>query len=98
MSSSSSKAMGDSKLSPDKEDDPGAVHRITSHDQGETEPTAAKTLDENVVDEAAKYLASTRDGQYAPLTPEMEKKLRKKIDSWMIPLVRVPTVCFYPAY
>lgn len=87
MSSAASNAMGDnSGAPPGKENDP--IHLTTSHDQGETEITTAKTLDENVVDEAAKYLANTRDSQYPPLTPDREKKLRKKIDSWMIPLVR----------
>lgn len=47
-----------------------------------------KNLDDRAVDEAARYLATTRGSQHSPLTPDKEKKLRRKIDSWMIPLVR----------
>lgn len=37
------------------------------------------------MDEAAKWLASAES--YPPMTPEQEKRLKKKIDGWMIPLV-----------
>lgn len=64
------------------------IHTIPSHGQGETTATGAKASNDMVVDDAAKYLANA--SQFAPLTPEKEKKLRQKIDSWMIPLVIRP--------
>ncbi|ROW03690.1 hypothetical protein VMCG_05357 [Cytospora schulzeri] len=61
------------------------IRPIPSHGQGETEATGAKALNDTVVDDAAKYLANA--SQFVSLTPEREKKLRQKIDSWMIPLL-----------
>lgn len=74
------------KESGSKVDD--TIHPVPSHGQGETEPTGDKALNDRVVDDAARYLASAT--HFGPLTPEREKKLRKKIDAWMIPLVRLP--------
>lgn len=65
-----------------------------SNGQGETESTTARSLGDNTIDEAAKYLAKER--QYPPLTPEREEKLRRKIDSWMIPLVRFSSISQTP--
>lgn len=45
----------------------------------------SKTIDDGALDEAAKYLANHEE--FGPMTPEQEKKIVKKIDSWMIPLV-----------
>jgi hypothetical protein len=42
------------------------------------------------LDEAAKYLAG--HDEYGPMSPEMEKKLVKKIDAWILPLVS-PASC-----
>lgn len=36
-------------------------------------------------DRAAVFLAQSED--YAPLTPEQEKALKRKIDRWMIPML-----------
>ncbi len=44
-----------------------------------------KTVDDEALDEAAKYLA--RQEQFGPMTAEQEKVIVKKIDSWIIPLV-----------
>ncbi|OTB01344.1 hypothetical protein M426DRAFT_75212 [Hypoxylon sp. CI-4A] len=44
-----------------------------------------KAVDDKALDEAAKYLANHE--QFGPMTPEQEKKIVKKIDSWMIPLL-----------
>ena len=37
-------------------------------------------------DKAAQFVAGHQD--YPPMTPEMEKRIKRKIDRWMIPLVR----------
>lgn len=76
----------DASVSPDTKH--ADLHPTASQSQGEVEDAAPKTPDDNNLDEAAKYLANANAAQYAPLTPDREKKLRKKIDSWMIPLVR----------
>lgn len=86
MASPPNKPMEDLGLPLRKEDN--TIHHTTSEGQGDVVSPTVKTLDNNVVDDAAKYLANTRDSQYPPMTPEREKKLKKKIDSWMIPLVR----------
>lgn len=36
------------------------------------------------LDEAAKFIAAHAD--YPPMTPEMEKRIKKKLDAWLIPL------------
>lgn len=64
------------------------IHPFPSHGQGESVLTGTKTFSDTVVDDAANYLANT--SQFAPLAPEREKRLLRKIDSWMIPLVRRP--------
>lgn len=71
----------DSRIKEEQE-----IDRTISIDQGETESATAKHSDSNTLDEAATYLAGERP--YAPLTAARERQLRKKIDSWMIPLVR----------
>lgn len=38
-------------------------------------------------DRLAKFVAEHQG--YPPMTPEMEKRIKKKIDAWIIPLVRV---------
>ncbi|KAI1636246.1 major facilitator superfamily domain-containing protein [Biscogniauxia mediterranea] len=71
--------MADSKSADDKFGD--AVEPVISRTAGElTKPT-----DDVVLDDAAKYLANSE--QYAPMTPEQERRIVKKIDAWMIPLL-----------
>jgi hypothetical protein len=55
--------------------------------QGDVEATEGR--DEKVLDETARYLANAAE-EYGPMTPEMEKRIVKKIDSWIIPLVSQP--------
>lgn len=38
------------------------------------------------MDGAARFVAAHQD--LPPMTPEIEKRIKKKIDAWMIPLVR----------
>jgi hypothetical protein len=64
------------------------IHPVLSYSQGEGQDDTGSKLAEEAIDDAAKYLTDTRAEQFRPLTPEREKRLRKKIDSWMIPLVR----------
>lgn len=64
------------------------IHPVVSYSQGEAQDGTGSKLPEEAIDDAAKYLTDTRAEQFRPLTPEREKRLRKKIDSWMIPLVR----------
>lgn len=61
------------------------IQPVTSAVEGET----LKTTDDRALDEAAKYLAHTEG--YGPMTPEKEKQIVKKIDAWMIPMVRADT-------
>lgn len=58
-----------------------SVQPVTSAVVGET----AKIVDDRALDEAAKYLANHEE--FGPMTPEQERKIVKKIDAWMIPLV-----------
>lgn len=62
------------------------IHPVPSHGRGESEATGPQASNDTAVDDAAKYLATA--SQFASLTPEREKKLRQKINLWMIPLVR----------
>lgn len=60
------------------------IQPTTSTSRGETSEAIKGVNDENL-DEAARYLATTEE--YGPMTPEKEKKIVKKIDAWMIPIV-----------
>ncbi|KAI0018301.1 major facilitator superfamily domain-containing protein [Xylariomycetidae sp. FL0641] len=73
--------------SPNEADSKGAdvVRPVVSTGAGDV----VKPVDDLVLDEAAKYLADTND--YAPMTPEQEKKIVKLIDAWMI------TLCLFTA-
>ncbi|KAI1495433.1 major facilitator superfamily domain-containing protein [Biscogniauxia marginata] len=71
--------MADSKLVVDKLDD--TVHPVVSTTAGEV----TKSEDDVVLDDAVKYLA--KSDEYPPMTPEQEKRIVKKIDAWMIPLL-----------
>lgn len=37
------------------------------------------------LDDAARFIAAHADS-YPPMTPEIEKRIKKKIDAWLIPL------------
>ena len=54
----------------------GRPHTSISVDNGK--------LDDVPQDEAARFVAAHAD--YPPMTPEMEKRIKKKIDAWIIPL------------
>lgn len=64
-----------------------SINPVLSYSQGEVQDGNGSKSPEEATDDAAKYLTDTRAEQFQPLTPEREKRLRKKIDSWMIPLV-----------
>ncbi|KAK7710882.1 hypothetical protein SLS63_012845 [Diaporthe eres] len=63
------------------------IYPVLSYSQGEVQDGSGSKLPAEATDDAAKYLTDTRAEQFQPLTPEREKRLRKKIDSWMIPLL-----------
>lgn len=63
------------------------IYPVLSYSQGEVQDGSGSKIPDDTTDDAAKYLTDTRPEQFQPLTPEREKRLRKKIDSWMIPLV-----------
>ncbi|KAL1875476.1 hypothetical protein Daus18300_003215 [Diaporthe australafricana] len=62
------------------------IQPVLSYSQGEVQDGTGSKLPD-AIDDAAKYLTDTRAEQFRPLTPEREKRLRKKIDSWIIPLL-----------
>lgn len=76
--------MSASKSEKDGAPEENAIKPQSSISQGHMETT--KGLDENTLDDAARYLANAAE-DYGPMTPEMEKRIVKKIDSWIIPLV-----------
>jgi hypothetical protein len=71
----------------EKKGDPQATNDTISHAQSMEagEVGALKGTSNRELDEAAKYLAG--HDEFGPMTPEMEKKLVKKIDAWILPLV-----------
>lgn len=74
------------------------IYPVLSYSQGQVQDGSGSKLPE-ATDDAAKYLTDTRAERFQPLTPEREKRLRKKIDSWMIPLVSTDNcqnICLYP--
>ncbi|KAJ3957915.1 hypothetical protein N0V92_005502 [Colletotrichum tropicale] len=75
--------MAEKKDSPAEQPDISAIHPISSNVQGQSEIT--KAPQDGILDEAAEFLANAND--YPPMTPEMEKRIVKKIDAWMIPLL-----------
>lgn len=89
MAPSEPEVKGDVTVPSDKDN---VAPSIKSQNDGEAEITTGKGLDDDVVDDAAKYLANTAVSRFPPLTPEGEKKLRRKIDAWMIPLVRQQSI------
>lgn len=65
------------------------IYPVLSYSPGEIKDSNGSKLPEEATDDAARYLSDTRAELFQPLTPEREKRLRKKIDSWMIPLVHI---------
>lgn len=47
-------------------------------------------------DKVAQFVAAHQD--YPPMTPEMEKRIKKKIDAWIIPLVRATPRTRWPLW
>ncbi|KAJ0282576.1 hypothetical protein COL940_005129 [Colletotrichum noveboracense] len=75
--------MAEKNYGPAEQPDISAIHPSSSNAQGQSEIT--KAPQDGILDEAAEFLANAND--YPPMTPEMEKKIVKKIDAWMIPLL-----------
>lgn len=77
-------------MSPDETDIKGetAIQPVTSTQVGVVKDDLDKgKAGASVADDpAAQFLATV--GPFPPMTPEQEKKLVRKIDRWMIPLVR----------
>lgn len=63
-----------------------AIHPVTSNQVAHSNDNV-KQAQSKEVDQAAKFLASV--GPFPPMTPEQEKVIVRKIDRWMIPLVRI---------
>lgn len=68
---------------------------ISSDDNIQQVTSTQRSSSENVrhaqtkeADQAAQFLAGV--GPFPPMTSEQEKKLVRKIDRWMIPLVKAP--------
>lgn len=81
--------MNDMKENPAEKPDINVIHPSSSNIQGQSEIT--KAPQDGTLDEAAEFLANANN--YPPMTPEMEKKIVKKIDAWMIPLVSDLCLC-----
>ncbi|KAH6890644.1 major facilitator superfamily domain-containing protein [Thelonectria olida] len=64
-------------------EDSKSVERVPSQGNGDTTEIDINN-DAKVQGEAAKFVAAHQD--YPPMTPEIEKRVKKKIDAWMIPL------------
>ncbi|KAI8298537.1 hypothetical protein K4K61_011580 [Colletotrichum sp. SAR11_59] len=75
--------MAEKKDSPAEQPDISTIHPSSSNVQGQSEVT--KAPQDGILDEAAEFLANAND--YPPMTPEMGKRIVKKIDAWMIPLL-----------
>lgn len=63
-----------------------SAQSVTKEDGIDRIKAGASTAD----DPAANFLATV--GPFPPMTPEQEKKLVRKIDRWMIPLVSSQTL------
>jgi len=71
-----------------KEKSPGELEAVQSTQQADTsEFDKSKHMDERQLDDAAQYLAG--HDEFGPLTPEKEKAIVRKIDAWMLPLVKL---------
>jgi hypothetical protein len=71
-----------------KEKSPQELEAMQSAQQPDTlEIDESKLVDRRQLDDAAQYLAGHDD--FGPLTPEKEKAIVRKIDAWMIPLVKI---------
>lgn len=67
-------------------DESKGVEPAVSHRDGERMETD-DAMTKAGVGLAAKFVAEHQN--YPPMTPEIEKKLVRKIDGWMIPLVHL---------
>lgn len=76
--------MVEKKEDPSGHANENGIQPSDSTTQGQSE--ILKSPRDGVLDEAATFLANA--DAFPPMTPEMEKKIVKKIDAWMIPLVR----------
>ena len=65
----------------------GSIQREASTQVGSSDDNA-KLAQTREADQAARFLATV--GPFPPMSPEQEKKLVRKIDRWMIPLVWAP--------
>lgn len=63
--------------------DSKSIDRVPSQGNGDTAEIDINA-EAKVQGEAAKFVIAHQD--YPPMTPEIEKRVKKKIDSWMIPL------------
>ncbi|POS68964.1 major facilitator superfamily transporter [Diaporthe helianthi] len=61
------------------------THPALSESKCKVSDRNGSTLAEESIGDAAKYLTDTRAEDFRPLTPEREKRLRRKIDCWVIP-------------
>lgn len=55
---------------------------------GDVKDSSIKEGNASSMDDAVRFVAAHQD--LPPMTPEIEKRIKKKIDGWMIPLVRRP--------
>ena len=79
-------------MAAEESKDPGHV-RSSSRDMADNESSvsvsasandAAATKELPADDKVAQFVAAHQD--YPPMTPEMEKRIKRKIDAWIIPL------------
>ncbi|KAJ0311068.1 hypothetical protein COL516b_001771 [Colletotrichum fioriniae] len=75
--------MVEKKEDPNGHADENGIQPSVSNTHGQSE--ILKSTQDGVLDEAATFLANA--DAFPPMTPEMEKRIVKKIDAWMIPLV-----------
>lgn len=70
--------------------DSADVEHGAANDAGATSAASIDlTRKESPDDRVAQFVAEHQN--YPPMTPEMEKRIKKKIDAWIIPLVRIPS-------
>lgn len=73
------------------EDSRDAEHGVSNDAAATSAASVDLTRKESPDDRVAQFVAEHQD--YPPMTPEMEKRIKKKIDAWIIPLVRIPSPC-----
>lgn len=70
------------------QDSRDAEHGVANDAAAASAVSIDLTRKESPDDRVAQFVAEHQD--YPPMTPEMEKRIKKKIDAWIIPLVRSP--------